>query len=156
MKIYDIKQEIEDIIATCNEDGELTDENMARLTELVCDRNEKIENTALFYKNLLSDVAELKAEEKKLKERRESKEKHAERLKSFLSTFVEDKFETPRVAISFRKSESVNIIDEAEIDSKYFTIPTPVVNKTLIKAALKDGEIILGAAIVENKNIQIR
>lgn len=120
-------------------------------------RDEKIENVALYYKNITSDVEQFKAEENKLAERREREEKKAEVLKKFLSEQLNgEKFKTIRVEISFRKSERVDIIDSSAIPAEYMVVKDPTPDKTKIKKAIKDGTTIDGAEISSHSNIQIK
>lgn len=137
------------------ETGEIID--IEKLDQLQMDRDVKIENTALFIKNLLSDADQIREEEKKLAERRKVCENKANSLKAYLSRYLSgEKFKTPRVSISYRKSESVDIKDISSIPGDYLKIKDPEPDKTAIKAAIKAGKIVDGVEIVVNQNIQIR
>ena len=151
--LYEIEQAIMDCVDL--ETGEIID--IEKLDQLQMDREVKIENTALFIKNLLSDADQIREEEKKLADRRRVCENKAKSLKEYLSGYLAgDKFKTPRVAISFRKSESVSVSDIGKIPEEYLKHKDPEPDKTAIKAAIKMGKIIDGAEIVVNQNIQIR
>ena len=71
---------------------------------------------------------------------------------------------TQKVAISFRKSESVEIEDEERVITyaqkngrdDLLSYKAPTVNKSAIKAVIKTGKEIPGAVLVEKQNIQIR
>lgn len=129
---------------------------------LLLSRDEKIENTGCYIKNLLSDIDQLKAEEKALKERRQTKEKKVERLKEYLSKsmlmFGDKKFETPRVVLSFRKSKQVEIDEGAKIPEEYLMVKVETnPNKTKLKdAILKQGAEIAGVRVVEKENLQLK
>lgn len=161
MTLYEIDQAILGCVDP--ETGEIVD--LEKLAELQMAREEKIEKVALWYKNLLSDADALKAEKTALGERETAARNKAETLKKWLAQALEGgKMSTPRVALSFRRSESVEIDDESELlafaeenhrdDLLTYKPPTP--NKTAIKAAIKDGQIIRGAALVEKQNIIIK
>ena len=118
-------------------------------------------------KNTEADINAIKAEEIRLAERRKSKEKVHERLKQYLSEVLQrmniDKIETVRNKISFRKSESVEIFDEASFiewargnRDDLLAYTEPKVNKTEVKKALKGGSEIFGAQLVSKNNIQIK
>ena len=67
----------------------------------------------------------VKEEEKKLSDRRKVKENKAKGVKKFLSDYLQledlKKFETARIKLSFRKSESVNITVAAEkLPAEYY------------------------------------
>jgi len=155
-KLYELNTAIENFEFQIDEEtGEIL--NVAELDELEIQRDEKLENVALYYKNIASDIEQFKAEENKLAERREQEEKKADVLKKFLSEQLNgEKFKTIRVEISFRKSERVDIIDSSNIPSEYMVVKDPTPDKTKIKKAIKDGVDITGAEISSHSNIQIK
>ena len=151
--LYEIDQAILDCVDM--ETGEIID--IEKLDQLQMDRGRKIENTALYIKNLLSDAAAIKEEKDKLAERQRVCEGKARRLKGYLSEYLAgEKFKTPKVAISYRRSESVNVSDIWKIPEEYLKYKDPEVNKTAIKAVIKSGGEIPGAQLVETQNIQIK
>lgn len=155
-KLYELNVAIENFEFQIDEEtGEIL--NAAELEELEMQRDEKIENVALYYKNITSDVEQFKAEESRLAERREREEKKAEVLKKFLSEQLNgEKFKTIRVEISFRKSERVDIVDSSSIPSEYMIAKDPTPDKAKIKKAIKGGIAIDGAEISPHSNIQIK
>ena len=153
MTLYEIDAQIMGCVD--EETGEVID--LKKLDQLQMDREIKIENTALYIKNLLSDAAQIREEEKKLADRRKVCENKAESLKHYLSgSLAGDKFRTPRVSISYRKSEAVAILDEEAIPDEFMRYKDPEPDKTAIKAALKSGQKVEGAALAVNQSIQIR
>lgn len=151
--LYEINEEILNCVDT--ETGEIIDPE--KLSQLQMDFDDKVEGIALWIKDLLSDAAAIKAEKDKLNERQKVCENKAKNLKEYLSGFLAgQKFKTPRVAISYRKSESVNVSDIWKIPDDYLKYKDPEPDKTAIKAAIKSGQIIDGAEIVVNQNIQIK
>ena len=67
-----------------------------------------------------------------------------------------EKIETPIGNIKFTKSTSTEIYDESLIDSRFIeVVTTEKISKEKIKAALKAGEEVQGARLVENKNLKI-
>lgn len=152
--LYEINQELLNL--TDSETGEIEDWSAFEALQLA--RDEKIENIALYHKNLLAEAAALKAEEKSFAERRKRAETKADSLKRYLDTALQgQKFNTVKVAISYRKSTSVEV-DETKLPANWMReIPaTHVVDKVEITKALKAGEEIDGAKLVENNNIQIK
>ena len=107
MKLYEINSELEKLIDA--ETGEIAD--IAFFEDLCMERTAKIEGIELYIKNLDSDAAALKAEETALAKRRKVAENTAARLKEFLTSMLteSEKFETPRVKLSWRKSRSVRL-----------------------------------------------
>lgn len=157
--------EIDSAILECIdlETGEILDTE--KLEALQIEREEKIEKVALWYKNLLSDAEQYKKEKEVFTEREKAAKNKAESLKKWLSEALGgEKMSTSKVAISFRKSEAVEIKDEAAFIAiaarsgrdDLLTYKEPTVNKTAIKAAIKDGETFQGASLVTKQNIQIK
>lgn len=165
MKLYEINQAIEELLnreVVDLETGEVLDvDSFEDLKRLELERDLKIEGIGLYLKNIESEVTALKAEEKKLADRRKVKENKFTSLKSFLSGYLstEDlkKFETPKLKLSFIKSESTNVTDKSKLPKKF--IKTDVITSPLkndIKKALKAGEDVPGAELVESQNLQIK
>lgn len=151
--LYEINQDILNCIDITT--GEILD--YEKLEELQIERNEKIENIALWIKNLEAETKAIKEEINVLHERSEMKERKIEKLKQYLMGSVEKKFETSKVIISYRKSVSVNITDESKIEEKYIkTKIETAVDKTAIKEDIKNGIAVSGAELIEKQNIQIK
>lgn len=159
--LYEIEQSILDCIDT--ETGEIIDAE--KLNKLMMEKEVKIENVALWVKNLLCDADDFKVEKEAFAEREKAARNKAENLKQWLSMVLDgQKFSTSKVQISFRNSESVEIEDEKKFvdwawdnerdDLLTYKDPTP--NKTAIKQLLKCGKTLNGVSIVKNQNIQIK
>ena len=158
MKLYEITQEIDRIIQDSidPETGEIIGD-LSSLDELQIAREEKIENICLFYKNLISDAEAIRAEEKKLAERRRACENHAERLKKYLADNLQgEAFKTPRAAVSWRRSTSVNVTDVFALPDEYIKMEDPKPIKAEIAKALKAGKEVAGAELVESQSMSIR
>lgn len=164
MRLYEIDAAIQEVLDAMvdPETGEVSDDALALLEDLSIQRNDKIESIALYYKNLSADAAAIKAEEEALRKRRQSAENHAARLKRFLSDFMPgETLETSKVKIGWRKSTSVQVQDEAEFmrlygNTDFLTYKDPTINKTAIGNALKAGEKLNGAELIERANIQVK
>ena len=151
--LYEIDEEILNCVDM--ETGEIID--VERLGQLQLARDDKVEGIALWIKNLISDADAIKSEEEKLAQRRKVNENKAKNLKEYLSKFLGgQKFKTPKVSISYRKSESVEVTDISKLDDDYLKFAEPTVDKAKVKKALKAGTALWGVALVENQNIQIR
>ncbi len=153
MNLYEIESAIMDCVD--EETGEIID--VEKLSKLQMESDKKVENIALFIKNLLAEATALKVEKDNLAKRQKACENKAESLKQYLSGFLcGEKFKTARVNISYRKSEAVEVSDISKIDDDYLKYSDPTVDKTKLKKALKDGIEIQGAQLVVNQNIQIK
>lgn len=150
--LYEIN---EDILACVDaETGEIDE---SKLSELMMERNDKIEAVALWSKNLAAEIDMIKAEEKALADRRKAKEHKIESLKGYLSNALAgQKFETAKVVCSFRKSQKVEISDITKIPDDYLKYSLPTPDKMAIKAAIKDGMTIEGAELVDNISMSIK
>lgn len=154
MSLYTINQEILNCVNL--ETGEILDEQAFEALQM--ERNEKLENIALWVKNLTSESEALKAEEKAFSDRRKATENKAESLKRYLDSALKgQKFNTTKVAISYRKSTSVDVLDVEKLPEAYRkTVTTVSADKMAISAALKAGELVDGATLVEKNNIQVK
>lgn len=161
LSIYDINAEIYNIMTTDYDDAEQQDQSLFKLDELLLNRDEKIENVGLCVKSFTAIAEAIKAEEQTLVRRRKAIENNVERCKNYISFALlsqgENKFMKSRIAISFRKSESINITDESIIPDEFKKEEINVkIDKIAIKQALREGEIIPGVELIENQNIQIK
>lgn len=137
------------------ETGELIDED--KLNELLMERDEKVENIALWIKNLKAQAVAIKQEEDSLAKRRKVAENKAESLSGYLLRYLNgSKFETPKVKISYRKSESLEVSETAVIPEEWYKPQDPKLDKAGLKKAVKDGLEIEGVELVEKQNIQIK
>lgn len=154
MKLYEIDSLIESCIDW--ETGEIIDPE--KLEALQMEREKKLEGVALWVKNLKADLSALEAERKVFQQREKSCKAKIESLSKWLTGALNgEKFETPKVKVSFRKSEAVEILDERLIPIDYMNIKTEESpDKTAIKDALKHNFNVPGAALIVNKNIQIK
>lgn len=159
MSIYDIDAAIVSMIDT--ETGEVTDEEA--FDALRMERDKKVENIGLLLKNTVAEAKAIKEEEASLAARRKAAENKAERLKHLLDYALNgDKFSSPRLKVSYRKSSTVELAegftDWAEVHADdLLTYLEPKPNKAAIKEAIKDGRIPDGLATIEtHENISIK
>lgn len=159
MSIYDIDAAIVSLID--EETGEVSDEEA--FDALQMERDKKVENIGLYFKDLQAEAKAIKEEEASLAARRKSVENKAERLKHLLEYALNgDKFNSPRLKVSYRKSSTVELAEgftewAEENADDLLTYSEPKPNKTLIKAAIKDGRVPENLAAIEtHENIAIK
>lgn len=159
MTIYEIDNAITNLIDP--ETGEILD--FEAFDGLQMERGKKIENMALWYKELNAESAAIRNEERTLAERRKALENKAEHLADYLARITDgQKFETPRAAISWRRSTAVELDDDfvmwAKANASWTLKPPkdPEPDKNVIKNALKNGENVYGARLVERYNMQVK
>lgn len=153
MNLYEIDAEITKCID--EETGEILD--IKYLEHLDMERGRKIENIGCWIKNLNAEAAALKEEKDKLGARQKAAENRASGLKKYLSGYLDgEKYKSARVAISWRKSKTVDIKDIKKIPPEFLKQVEPEANKTEIKKAIETGKEVPGAEIIVNQSIQIR
>ena len=157
--------EIDKAIAECLdlETGEILD--LDRLNEMQIEKDKKLENVALYIKQLEAEAEAIRSEETRLAERRKVKENKVAGLKGWLTAVLDGAtFETSRVRLSFRKSEKVELEDELTVLEyceknnldNCLKYKFPDISKPEIKKLLKAGEKIPGAVLVETNNLQMK
>ena len=155
--------EIDDAILNCidEETGEIIDAE--QLDKLYMEKEEKLENIALWIKDLKAEAEALKAEKMAFAERQKVAENKMESLKNWLYYALEgQKFKTAKCSVSYRNTESVevtnagleNLMKEHE---ELLTYKQPEPNKTAIKNAIKnDGLKVDGVQLVQNVSTIIK
>ena len=157
MNLYEIENEIMSCVDM--ETGEIID--CEKLDALTMERDQKIENIALWVKNLEADAKAYKEEKDSFAQKQKTAENKAKSLKEYLSRFLAGTtYKSTKVNIGFRKSESVDVFSLESLieygNSDYLKYKDPEADKTAIKAALKSGANIPGCILVESNNIQIK
>lgn len=163
MKLFDIDEKL----AACvkldesrvvdTESGEIID--LEAIATLEMERDKKIENLGCWYKNLLADAEALKAQKNAFAEREKAAKAKAESLKGFLGRYLNGKkFETAKVAMSFRKSEAVEFDAKCigDVPEEFLKFKDPELDKVAVKKAIKAGETVPGCELVARQNLQIK
>ena len=153
MTLYEIENEI----MSCfdEETGEIFDSE--KLEKMELERNEKIENICLFIKNLRAEAEALKKEKDAFAKRQKTVENKMESLKRFMEGYLAgEKFKTPKVSVSWRKSDKVEVDDVYKLPEEFVKYKEPEVKKEDLKKAIKEGKTFEGVHLIECNNIQIR
>lgn len=162
LSLYEIEksqlQLVEDLI---DNGGELTPELEDALAINQQDLTTKATNYGYVIKQLTAECSIIDAEIDRLDALKKSRIKAIEKLKSNVLTamqvFSVGSIDSPVMKISLRASESVEIEDVNAIPADYMvTKVTTQPDKTKIKAAIKAGEVMSGARIQVNQNLQIK
>lgn len=153
MTLYEINDAILNCIDT--ETGEIIDEEM--LTALEMEHDAKVESIALWIKELKAEAEAIKTEKLNLAHRQSVAENKAKSLENYLATFLDgQKFKTAKCAISYRKSDSVEVDDITKVPAQFLKFAEPTVDKATAKKLLKAGETIDGLHLAEKQNISIK
>ena len=151
--LYEINQAIIDCVDLST--GEILD--TAAFDQLQMERDEKIENIALWIKNLRSESESLKAEAKTFTERQKRAENKAESLTKYLDSVLNGKkFKSVKAEVSYRKSTALNIQEGAQAPEEFLRVKEPELDKKALTDALKSGAEIAGFELIERNNIQVR
>lgn len=155
--LYEINSLIANYEMQFDDDGVWINES--ELDELNLAKDEKIESLCLWVKNLRAEASAIKDEEKNLADRRKAKENKADRIEEYIASNLNGKkFETSRVKVSYRKSESVEILNEDAVPDRFLDIQVVrKPQKAEIKKYLKstDDEV-PWARLNVNNNIGIK
>jgi hypothetical protein len=160
MNLYEITQEAQ-YLAVLLETEELTPE----LEEALIINQDQLQAKAVNYAKVIANYqAESDAidqEIKRLKAMKESRDKKVEWLKesvkkAMLVSGIE-KVESPLFKLSVRRSEAVEVDVVEALPTAFQNVKNVVTaDKIAIKEAIKRGEFVMGARIVENFNLQIK
>lgn len=151
--LYQIDQAIVDLVD--NETGEIIDIEM--FDSLQMERDEKIESIALYIKDLKAEAEALKAEKLAFAERQKVAENKAESLKNYLAYALKGQaFKSTKAVVSFRKTQQVDIPDIYKLDENFLKYAEPTADKTAIKEAIKAGQTVKGATLIENTSVIIK
>lgn len=163
MKLFDIDErlaacvKLDESRVVDTESGEIIDLEAIAALEMECDK--KIENLGCWYKNLLAEAEALKAQKNAFAEREKAKKAKAESLKGFLGRYLNGKkFESAKVAMSFRKSEAVEFDAKCigDVPEEFLKFKDPELDKVAVKKAIKAGETVPGCELVARQNLQIK
>ena len=164
MNLFEIDEAIENFnFIEDEETGEIL--NINELENLQMERDKKIENIALYVKNLKSDAKAIDDEIKIMQKRRDQAKKKAESLTNYLDRILNgEKFKSSKVVVNYRKSTKVDIYDNKAFENwanandpnllKVETTTKPI--KKAIMDELKNGKQIIGVRLESNRNISIK
>lgn len=164
-KLYEIDKDIEALIESGidPETGEVTIDDSV-LESLQIEREQKIENVVLYYKDIKAKHIAITHEIMNLEDRAKKLDNTLLSLKEYLAKALDgQKFSTAKVECSFRRSESVEV-DESFCQYAYDTAQydfithkeTDTPNKAKIKAFLKNGGTLEHCKLVEKNNLTVR
>ncbi len=158
--LYEITREALEL-ASLLETEELTPELEAMLVINQEQIQAKAGNYAMLIANIQSDAYAFDKDIKRLKAMKDSKDRAITRLKEALREAMLvsaiDKIESPLFKLSLRRSEAVEVDIVEALPSQFVNIKNVVTaDKVAIKEAIKRGENITGARLIENFNLQIK
>lgn len=160
MNLYNLTTQAKEI-ALLLEEGEFTPE----LEQSLAITQEQLQAKAIDYtyiiKNFEADSQAIDNEIKRLKAMKEAKDNAIDRMKeavrnAMLASGI-DKIESSLFKLSIRSSEAVEVVNIDQLPESLVTVKKTVsADKVKIKEAIKAGQAIQGAVIIENYNLQIK
>lgn len=160
MNLYNLTTQAKQI-ALLLEEGEFTPE----IEQDLAITQEQLQEKSLQYtyviKNFEADSQAIDNEIKRLKAMKESKDNAIDKMKeavknAMLASGI-DKIESSLFKLSLRRSEAVEVVSIDQLPESLVTVKKTVsADKVKIKEAIKSGEVVPGAVIIENFNLQIK
>ena len=166
MKLYELADKYRELLDAIDA-GEIDENAIEDTLEAIGGVfDEKIEQMACMVKEMDRNAENLKAEAAKISERAKRVAKSSDRIKEYMAFCMrstgKDRINTVRAVVSFRRSERLNVTDEAALrhwlfhHDEYLNYKDPEINRYAIKLALKDGMDVPGAEVATFSNIQIK
>lgn len=123
--------------------------------------SDKLESYAMVIRNIESDVDGLKAEEKRLADRRKTMENGIKRMKvsmqDAMSSTGERKIQGEKFTFTVQKNPpSLKLVDESLIPKEFFVEVAPSIDKKAIMEHLKAGSHVPGTQISQGESLRIR
>lgn len=161
IKLHEIPAALSGMLDLIQVDEETGEIEPATLESVQIASEEKIIATAMYIRRLDALNKATKETIQDLQERVRADSKRIEALKWLMTKAMDSlqytEVKSPEVTLRFRKSSSVEITDIDALPEQFLRTKTVVEpDKTAIKNALKAGEKIQGAQLVESRNLQIK
>ena len=171
MKLYEINQQIYELILRLEPDpdtGEIataTDDIITELNALEMQRSDILQYLAKLVLDVRAEISTLKAEEKRLHERRAALERKDERLMDILDReCTGEKTDCGVATVCYRKTTKVDIQDNTiAIDwliqngyKDFIRYAEPEISKNDVKKLLSSGSEIPGAVLVQDISCSLK
>ncbi len=169
MKLYEVNVAIMRALDILDEEGgEINDTTMRvfeELDSLQMERDRILEYLAKVVLNLRSEATAIKAEEDRLKKRRQALENKEDRLIAILDReYAGEKKDLGIATVSYRKSESIEVTDSARAcawlsdngHNECVRILAPEVIKDAVKKLIKNDAKIPGVTLVTKNNCSLK
>ena len=158
INLYTLSHNYQQVLSLIEDGQDGMEDTLESLTDAIED---KAENIAKIIKTVEGEATALKLEEQRLADRRKSLENNAKGLKKYLEKSMQDagmkKIKGQLFSFNIQKNApSVEVLDDSVIPEIFFTIPQPVLDKTIIKEQLKLGFEIPGAQLTQGESLRIK
>lgn len=163
MKLYEITNELESILSSVTEDGEISQESIDALEGLQGEFEEKAVSVASYIKNLEAEEAAIKQAMDDMKKRRDSLKSKAESLTEYLHSSmgrlgINEIKSSPYFKIKLKTCPvSVDVFDELAIPDEYMREKIVVtVDKIKLKEVLSEGVEVPGVCLQRKTKLEIK
>lgn len=173
MKLYEVNAQILALLDQLEPDPEIgevpSDEQeeaiIAQINALAMQREDILQYLAKLTLNYRAEAAALKAEEARLKQRRDALDRKEARLIMILDRECDGQTTDLGVAtLSYRKTSRLEVTDEAKAVAwlkrhKYkdaFKVPAPTVYKTEVRRLLNAGQKVPGCMVVDDRSCSLK
>jgi hypothetical protein len=161
MRLFEIDALLETLLneSVNPETGEIAPEALAEIEALEMALNEKALAVAAYIVGQECEAQAVKMQAKRLEERAAKHERHAARLREYLAAHLPPgtKLHDDRVEIGWRKSQAVEVDDVGKLPDELVKVTvTANPDKPAIRAALKAGEPVPGARLVERTHLVVK
>ena len=159
--LYDITDNLK-LIQSLIEEGADEEIFAEALAKNEMDLSEKLEGYAMVIRNIESDVVGLKAEEKRLADRRKTMENGIKRMKEnmqyAMTSTGEKKIKGEKFTFTIQKNPpALKLVDEKLIPREFVSVSTlETIDKKAIMERLKNEEEVPGAQISQGESLRIR
>jgi len=138
-------------------EGETPVELTQVIEEAEMERGDKIEGCGILHKRYTAKAKEWKSEEDRIKKERQHFEREADKIAEWLGVNMgKEKFSSPEVSISAHLDKKVVYdVKPSDVPEEYQrTKEVKEIDKPAVSEALKNGEVLSFAHLVEKKRIK--
>jgi hypothetical protein len=166
MNLYTSAQNVQNKMSLCvDEDGVI---DVEKMDAIECGFNDKASAVAAFILNLEADAAKIEQHIAAVALKRQERLKKIESLKDYLARAmsaagvlkVESEDKTINVKLEKERDTSVEVHDLSQVPEMYLSeqkpAPERTVDKTRVKQAFKNGEIVSGVTLVKKDRLSIK
>lgn len=161
LALYELNRQYRDLIDSYSNDPDDFDAWNELLDELTGDIDVKVTNIALVVKHLQAEEAAIAEEVKRLQEKKAIRVSKIDRLKKYMLEGMQlsgiEKTTDVRATVRIQKNPpSVHITDESMIPDQYYVEVSPRLDKKSVLDAMKDGDEVPGAEMVQTVGVRIK
>jgi hypothetical protein len=163
IKLYELTAQYQELLDLI-ESGEIEEDVGKDTLEAINDAIEtKVVNIAKVIKHLEYDTMIVKVEKDRMAIKQKSIERNRDNLKNYLYEQLllikDNKVKTPTITVSLKKNPPAVEVDDVNlIPNEYFIVipEDKKLDKDSVKKAIKDGEEVPGARLVQGMSVNIK